>query len=85
MVHWFKVQNGNQNENWSPLNLVSSGATTVQNEDVSVGMNLLAWTSEHEQIYLEYFNDGDKIFLEYPNATQEWHGKYFSTCTWMKV
>jgi len=28
-----------------------------------------AWAYEQEQIYLEYFDDKDKIFLEYLYAT----------------
>jgi hypothetical protein len=28
-----------------------------------------AWTYEQEWIYLEYFDDKDKIFFEYPYAT----------------
>jgi hypothetical protein len=67
MVHWFKVEDGNQNENWSPLGLVTSGAMTLGSKHVSV--NLWTWACEHEQIYLEYFNDGDRIFLKYPYAT----------------
>jgi len=39
--------------------------TTLQSEH----MNLQAWAYEQEQIYLEYFDDGDIIFLEYPCAT----------------
>jgi hypothetical protein len=42
--------------------------TTLQSVDVSVSMRLWAWAYEHEQIYLEYFNDGDKIFLQYFHA-----------------
>jgi hypothetical protein len=34
-------------------------------EHVSTNVSLWTWTYEQEQIYLEYFNDGDKIFLEY--------------------
>ncbi len=34
-----------------------------------VSMSLWTWTYEHEHIYLEHFNDGDKIFLEYPYVT----------------
>jgi hypothetical protein len=35
---------------------------------ISVNMNLWAWRCEQEWIFLEYFDDVDKIFLEYPYA-----------------
>jgi hypothetical protein len=33
---------------------------------VNVSLSLWAWACEQEQIYLEYFDDGDKILLKYP-------------------
>jgi len=36
-----------------------------------VSVNLWTWAREQEQIYLEYFDDRNKIVLEYPYATWE--------------
>jgi hypothetical protein len=33
-----------------------------------MSVSLWAWAYEEERIYLEYFHDGDKIFLKYPYA-----------------
>jgi hypothetical protein len=35
----------------------------------SIFNNAMKWTCEQEWIYLEYSDDGDKIFSEYPYAT----------------
>jgi hypothetical protein len=34
-----------------------------------MNVNLWAWACEYERIYLEYFDDKDKIFLKYPSVT----------------
>jgi hypothetical protein len=41
----------------------------IRSKHVIVSVNLWAKVYEQEWIYLEYFDDGDKIFLEYPYAT----------------
>jgi hypothetical protein len=41
------------------------GATMLQNEHMSVNVNIWTWSCEQEWIYLEYFDDGDRIFLKY--------------------
>jgi hypothetical protein len=37
-------------------------------EHPNMNMSLCVWTYEQEWIFLEYFDDGDKIFLKYSYA-----------------
>jgi hypothetical protein len=41
------------------------GATMLWNEHMSVNVNMWTWMCDQEWVYLEYFDDKDRIFLKY--------------------